>query len=33
MPLTRYFLYVGGVLFTLVFILDACLTELAVSEE
>lgn len=32
MPLARYFLYVGGVLFTLVFILDACLTELAVSE-
>jgi hypothetical protein len=32
MPLARYFLYVGGVLFTLVFILDACLTRLAVSE-
>jgi hypothetical protein len=32
MPLARYFLYVGGVLFTLVFILDACLTKLAVSE-
>ena len=26
MPLGRYFLYVGGVLLTLVFILDACLT-------
>lgn len=26
MPLARYFLYVGGVLLTLVFILDACLT-------
>ena len=32
MPLARYFLYVGGMLFTLVFILDACLTKLAVSE-
>jgi hypothetical protein len=32
MPLTRYFLYVGGVLFTLVFILDACLTKLPVME-
>ena len=32
MPLARYFLYVGGVLFTLVFILDACLTRLAISE-
>jgi hypothetical protein len=28
MPLARYFLYVGGVLLTLVFILDACLTRL-----
>jgi hypothetical protein len=32
MPLARYFLYVGGVLFTLVFILDACLTRLTVME-
>ena len=32
MPLVRYFLYVGGVLFTLVFILDACLTKLPVME-
>jgi hypothetical protein len=32
MPLARYFLYVGGVLFTLVFILDACLTRLPVTE-
>jgi hypothetical protein len=32
MPLARYFLYVGGVLFTLVFILDACLTRLPVVE-
>ena len=32
MPLARYFLYVGGVLFTLVFILDACLTRLPVME-
>jgi hypothetical protein len=32
MPLARYFLYVGGVLFTLVFILDACLTKLVVDE-
>lgn len=32
MPLARYFLYVGGVLLTLVFILDACLTELQVME-
>jgi hypothetical protein len=32
MPLARYFLYVGGVLLTLVFILDACLTGLPVSE-
>ena len=32
MPLARYFLYVGGVLLTLVFILDACLTELPVME-
>lgn len=28
MPLARYFLYVGGVLFTLVFLLDACLSGL-----
>ena len=32
MPLARYFLYVGGVLLTLVFILDACLTKLPVVE-
>ena len=32
MPLARYFLYVGGILFTLVFILDACLTKLPVME-
>ena len=32
MPLARYFLYVGGILFTLVFILDACLTRLPVTE-
>ena len=32
MPLARYFLYVGGVLFTLVFILDACLTKPPVME-
>jgi hypothetical protein len=32
MPLARYFLYVGGVLLTLVFILDACLTKLSVTE-
>jgi hypothetical protein len=32
MPLARYFLYVGGVLLTLVFMLDACLTGLPVSE-
>ena len=32
MPLVRYFLYVGGVLLTLVFILDACLTKLPVME-
>ena len=32
MPLARYFLYVGGVLLTLVFILDAWLTELPVME-
>jgi len=32
MPLARYFLYVGGVLFALVFILDACLTGLPVTE-
>jgi len=32
MPLARYFLYVGGVLFTLVFLLDACLTGLPVIE-
>ena len=32
MPLARYFLYVGGVLLTLVFILDACLTKLPVTE-
>ena len=30
MPLARYFLYVGGVLLTLVFILDACLSKLPV---
>ena len=33
MPLARYFLYVGGVLLTLVFILDACLTRLPVMRE
>jgi hypothetical protein len=33
MPLARYFLYVGGVLLTLVFILDACLTKLPVVEQ
>jgi hypothetical protein len=32
MPLARYFLYVGGVLLTLVFILDACLTGLPIME-
>jgi hypothetical protein len=32
MPLARYFLYVGGVLLTLVFILDACLTRFPVIE-
>jgi hypothetical protein len=32
MPLARYFLYVDGVLLTLVFMLDACLTGLPVSE-
>jgi hypothetical protein len=32
MPLSRYFLYVGGVLLTLLFILDACLTKLPVME-
>ena|SRR2546423_14874286 len=32
MPLARYFIYVGGILFTLVFILDACLTKLPVME-
>ena len=32
MPLARYFLYVGGVLLTLVFILDAWLTGLPVME-
>ena len=32
MPLARYFLYVGGVLLTLVFILDACLTRLPVMQ-
>ena len=32
MPLARYFLCVGGILFTLVFILDACLTKLPVTE-
>jgi hypothetical protein len=32
MPLARYFLYVGGVLFTLVFILDAWLTKMPVME-
>ena len=32
MPLARYFLYVGGVLLTLLFILDACLTDLPVIE-
>jgi hypothetical protein len=32
MPLARYFLYVGGILFTLVFLLDACLTRLPVIE-
>ena len=32
MPLGRYFLYVGGVLLTLLFILDACLTKFPVTE-
>jgi len=32
MPLARYFLYVGGILLTLVFILDACLTKVPVKE-
>src|SRR5215208_4246399 len=32
MPLARYFVYVGGVLFTLVFILDAWLTKMPVIE-
>ena len=33
MPLARYFLYVGGVLLTLLFILDACLTKFPVLEQ
>jgi hypothetical protein len=32
MPLARYFFYVGGVLLTLVFLLDACLSGLPVME-
>jgi hypothetical protein len=32
MPLGRYFIYVGGVLLTLLFILDACLTKFPVME-
>jgi len=32
MPLARYFLYVGGVLLTLVFILDACLSKLPIMK-
>jgi hypothetical protein len=32
MPLARYFLYVGGVLLTLLFIMDACLTKFPVME-
>jgi hypothetical protein len=32
MPLTRYFLYVGGVLLTLLFIADFCLPESPVAE-
>src|SRR5258705_932246 len=32
MPLARYFFYVGGVLLTLVLLLDACLTRLPVIE-
>jgi hypothetical protein len=32
MPLARYFLYVGGVLLTLVLLLDSCLTGLPVME-
>jgi hypothetical protein len=32
MPVARYFLYVGGVLLTLLFILDACLTKFPVME-
>jgi hypothetical protein len=32
MPLARYFLYVFGVLLTLLFILDACLTKFPVME-
>ena len=32
MPLARYFLCIGGVLLTLVFILDACLAKLPVME-
>jgi hypothetical protein len=31
MPLARYFLYVGGVLLTLLFIFDACLTGVPVA--
>ena len=33
MPLARYFLYVGGVLLTLLFIVDACLTKFPVVEQ
>ena len=32
MPLARYFFYVGGVLLTLVFLLDVCLTRMPVIE-
>ena len=32
MPLARYFLYVGGVLLTLLFILDAYLTEIPFAQ-
>ncbi len=32
MPLARYFLYVGGVLLTLLFIFDAYLTEVPVAQ-
>ena len=33
MPLARYFLFVGGALLALLFLVDACLPELPVSEQ